>query len=90
MGEVESRFAGSPADEAALRHVAELIREVQPGSMLTGFVLVAQAADADDRWLSCFVMPGQKAWETLGMVAYAHAAEQNAVHVGRDVDDEED
>lgn len=79
---------GPHLDEKALEKVTELIVDIQPESMVTGFVLIVQTADAEDRWLSTFTAPGQKAWESLGMLGYCTAIENNAALV--DIDDEDD
>lgn len=68
---------GAPADEVALRCVGELVNEVQPGSMVTKFVLLVETADGDDRWYSSFTSPGIKAWESMGMLRYAMKSEDN-------------
>jgi hypothetical protein len=51
--------------------VAALIAEVQPGSMVQKFVLLVEVIDEDDRWLSAFSAPGQKMWDSMGMLQYA-------------------
>ena len=78
MGNLES-FGNSHGDgnEAALDAVADLIRKVQPGAMTQKFVLLVETIDDNDRWLASFTAPGQKAWDTLGMLRYGVALEEN-------------
>jgi hypothetical protein len=78
MGQVES-FSGkpTPANEQALEVVATLINEIQPGAMVQKFVLLVETIDGEDRWLSTFAAPGQKAWDTMGMLQYALTFEAN-------------
>lgn len=89
MGAIES-FGGSSGDleETALRHIGELIREVQPNSMVQRFVLVVETIDEDDRWLSAFTSPGLKRWDSIGMLDYAASLERNNL-IARDDDDDE-
>lgn len=78
MGQLESfGESGTPANEKALEVVAQLINEVQPGAMVQKFVLMVETIDQDDRWLSSFTAPGQKAWDTMGMLKYGLAYESN-------------
>lgn len=81
MGEQES-FAGANqhTNEVALEHVCRLIADLQPGSIVETFVLVTVTGDADDRWLSAFVAPGQKRWETLGLLAHATMLDTNVIY----------
>lgn len=57
--------------EAALNKVAELIAELQPGSMVQSFCLVVEVIDEEDRWISMFSAPRQKAWQSIGLLEYA-------------------
>ena len=66
------------ADEAALDVVATLIRDRQPGSMVQRFVLLVETIDDEDRWISAFCAPGQKPWDTLGLLQYGLAYETSA------------
>lgn len=77
------------ADEAALERIADLIAEVQPGSMVQGFVLLVEVIDAEDRWLSAFTAPGQKAWDTMGMLQYGITYEHNGLQVADDDEDDD-
>lgn len=63
--------------EKALTAVADFIQSVQPGSMVQKFVLLVEVIDEEDRWLSAFTAPGQKSWDTLGLLAYAEAIDSN-------------
>lgn len=89
MGEHES-FPGANqhTNEVALEHVCRLIADLQPGSIVETFVLVTVTGDADDRWLSAFVAPGQKRWETLGLLAHAKLLDSNVVYDATGGDDD--
>ena len=79
MGEIESSLGGeSSSNGDALQAVAELLAKVtdQP-AMVTSFVLIVEASDADDRWLFTFTAPFQKRWETMGLLAFGQACENN-------------
>jgi hypothetical protein len=80
MGQIES-FGGSSGDanEAALTAIGDLIASVQPDSMVQKFVLLVETIDGDDRWISAFTAPGQKRWDTMGMLQYGMTLEQNTV-----------
>lgn len=83
MGEQESFGGGDRrTNEVALEHVTRLIVELQPGSIVESFVVVVATADVDDRWMSVFVSPGQKRWETLGLLAHATLLDSNVVFDG--------
>ena len=83
-------FASNVPNDAALTKVAELINELQPGSMVQRFVLMVETIDADNRWISGFVAPDQKAWDTMGMLQYAMEIESAAVKVGWESNDDDD
>lgn len=72
-------FGGSSNDtnEQALNAVAQFLSEVQPGSMVQKFVLLVETIDGDDRWLSAFTAPGQKRWDSMGMLQYGLSREMN-------------
>jgi hypothetical protein len=80
MGHIES-FGGSTneVNEKALAAVADFIQTVQPGGMVQKFVLLVETIDNDDRWLSAFTAPGQKRWDSMGMMQYGMTIEQNTV-----------
>ena len=80
---------GEVANAAALEAVARLINEVQEGSMVQKFVLLVETIDEEDRWLSAFVAPGQKRWDTLGMLDYGLASERHVLVVHDDDDEDE-
>lgn len=89
MGELES-FGDSSLDvnHKALDAVSDFVHSLPTtqGDMVQRFVLLIETIDEDDRWLSAFTAPGQKAWDTMGMLQYAMTMEQN-VHLA--VDDDE-
>lgn len=91
MGQVESSFGG-PADvnEKALAAIADFIQQVQPGAMTQKFVLLVETIDEDDRWLSAFVAPGQKRWDSMGLLDYGLTMERNTSLVSEEDDDEDD
>lgn len=69
--------SSTPANEVALQRVGELMQEIQPGGMVQKFVLMVETIDGEDRWLSSFTAPGQKAWDTMGMLQYGMSFESN-------------
>ena len=78
MGEVESSFGGpAEVNEKALAAIADFIQQVQPGSITQKFVLLVETIDEDDRWLSAFVAPGQKRWDSMGLLDYGLTMERN-------------
>lgn len=80
MAKQES-FGGSSGDlaEKALIAIADFMQSVQPGTMVQKFVLLVESLDNEDRWLSAFTAPGQKSWDTLGLLAYATALDTSVV-----------
>lgn len=61
---------------AALQAVADLIRAVDPGAMVQRFVALVEVIDEDgDRAVWCLTPPGAKAWDSLGLLAYAQSIE---------------
>ena len=95
MGQMESMGgSSSPVMEQALDAISEFIRSIPNcnGDMVQRFVLVVETIDEDDRWLSCFTAPGQKAWDTLGLVEFARDMERSYNQVappeGHDDDEE--
>jgi hypothetical protein len=91
MGQLESHGGPTPANEAALQKVAELISEVQDGGgFVQKFVLMVETVDGDDRWLSSFCAPGQKAWDTMGLLQYGLSFESNFQATSDSLDDDED
>lgn len=86
MGEIESVHSGG-FDEAMLDAISEVIRQAQgEHAMVQSFTLVVETIDLEDRYLSTFCAPGQKAWESMGLLQYALSAEQNFTVVGEDDD----
>lgn len=71
--------ASGDANAAALDRVADLIAELQPGGMVQRFVLLVETIDAEDRWFSAFTAPGQKRWDSLGLLEYGLVCERNVV-----------
>lgn len=65
--------------ERALDAVAEFVRSIPScqGDMVQKFVLLVETIDEDDRWISTFTAPGQKRWDTLGMLEYGMTLERN-------------
>ena len=88
MGQIES-FGGSSGEtnEKALNAVADFIQQVQPGGMVQKFVLLVETIDNEDRWLSAFTAPGQKRWDSMGMLQYGMTLEQNTVLEAEPYDD---
>ena len=78
----------TPANEVALQRVGELMQEIQPGSMVQKFVLMVETIDGDDRWLSSFTAPSQKAWDTMGLLQYGITFEGNFQSLSGESDDE--
>lgn len=75
-------------DEAMLDAVAEVVRQAQGDhAMVQSFALVVETIDLDDRYISTFCAPGQKAWESMGLLQYALTAEQNFRTVQEDDDE---
>jgi hypothetical protein len=82
---------GEVANAAALQAVASLINEIQAGGMVQKFVLLVETIDEEDRWMSAFVAPGQKRWDTLGLLDYGLTLERQVlIRLDDDDDDPED
>ena len=77
MGELES-FGDSSTEnnEKALNAIADLVKDILPGSMTQKFVLIVETIDEEDRKLYCYTAPGQKIWDTLGILAFANGVEE--------------
>lgn len=89
MGDIESFGESSmEVNEQALTAVADFMHSIEgcKGDMVQRFVLVVESIDSDDRWLSAFTAPGQKAWDTLGLLDFARNMEHSAYTLG-DPDD---
>lgn len=88
MGDLES-FGDSTTDAntAALDAISDFVRSLPEleGDMVQRFVLIVETIDQDDRWLSTFTAPGQKAWDTMGLLDYGLTMERN-VHLDTDDD----
>lgn len=91
MGHIES-FGGSSGEtnERALQAVGDFLQTVQPNSMVQKFVLLVETIDGDDRWLSAFTAPGQKRWDSMGMLQYGLTLERNTVLRAEPYDDDHD
>ena len=65
--------------ESALDAVSSFVHTLPEckGDMVQRFVLIIETIDQDDRWLSAFTAPGQKAWDTLGLLEYGLTMERN-------------
>jgi len=65
----------------ALGAVADLIQQIDPGSMVTRFVLVVEVVDAENQ-RGCWLLtpPDSRPWDTLGLCSFAAAVEQNAAN----------
>ncbi len=87
MGDIESVHCGG-WDEAMLDAIAGVIRQAQgEHAMVQSFALVVETIDIDDRYLSTFCAPGQKAWDSMGLLQYALTAEQNFRVIQEDDDE---
>lgn len=75
------------ANEAALHAVAELMTALHPGSMVQRFVLMVETIDAENRWMSAFTAPDQRAWDSMGLLQYGLHVEAAAVRVEPPDDD---
>lgn len=59
-------------EAAAQAAVADLVQQLDPGAMVTRFVVLAEVMDADsDRALWAFTAPGATKWDTLGLLDFA-------------------
>lgn len=70
----------SDLDERALDAVSTLIHSIEgcESDMVQRFVLLVETVDENDRWTSAFTAPGQKAWDTLGLLEYGRMLEKSA------------
>lgn len=69
MNEQEER------QQLALNAVADLIHEVEPGSMVTRFVLIAEVVDpANERACWLLVPPDSRPWDVAGLCHFAISA----------------
>lgn len=73
-------------NEKALDAVSNFIHEVQGKAMVQGFVLIVETIDEEDKWISVFISPDQRRWETFGYLEYT----SRLVDFGMSLDDEED
>lgn len=82
--------SNKPADELAINAVSTLMKTIQPGAMVQRFILVVETMDEDGKWINGFVAPGQKLWDTLGLMEYAKLAETSIFENGECTCDTED
>jgi hypothetical protein len=74
---------------SSVDHIAELIEGLDPGCIVTRFVMVAEVIDTDgDRALWVQTDDDAKPWDTFGLMQYALAVEQAGITIQRM--DEED
>jgi hypothetical protein len=63
-------------NQAAHAAVSDLVQQIDPGAMVTRFVLLAEVIDAEnDRALWSFVAPRATKWDTLGLLEFARVLE---------------
>lgn len=68
----------SSSEETAQAAVAELVQQIDPGCMVTRFIVLAEIIDADsDRAVWSFVAPDATKWDTLGLLEFARMREWN-------------
>ena len=80
MGDLESFGESSiEVNERALTAVADFVQSLPDTKqdMVQRFVLIVETIDENDRWLSAFTAPGQKAWDTMGLLQYAMTMERS-------------
>jgi hypothetical protein len=66
----------SDDNQAAHAAVSDLVQQIDPGSMVTRFILIAEVIGADnDRAVWSFVAPGAKKWDTLGLLDFGRLRE---------------
>ena len=62
--------------QAAQTAVADLVQQIDPGAMVTRFVLLVEVIDADsDRAMAYFTAPGAMKWDTLGLLEFGRMRE---------------
>lgn len=87
MGNLESfGDSGIEVNHQALAAVADFIRSIGESNMVQRFVLLVETIDEDDRWVSAFTAPGQKVWDTLGLLEFARSMEWSARQLTEDDD----
>lgn len=70
-----------PAIDIAQDSVADLVRQLDPGAMVTRYVMLIEVVDAEsDRGVWHFTAPGASAWDTLGLLDYGRMQEYAASH----------
>lgn len=69
-------------------HVADLIHGLDPGAMVTKFVVVAEVIDTDgDQCVWVSTHEDARPWDVLGLLGYATALENAAIQRDRDEDE---
>lgn len=64
-------------NETAQHNLSDLIQQIDPGSILTGFVCITEIVDAQgDHAVWSFVTPDAKAWQTIGLLHFGLMREQ--------------
>lgn len=66
-------------------HIADLIQGLDPGAVVTKFVVIAEVIDTDGE--QCVWMETNhdaNPWDTLGLLAYAKAIETEAMRRAED------
>lgn len=79
--EGEQRFAIEVAQDA----IADLVQKLDPGSMVTRYIVLIEVVDSDsDRGVWHFTAPGASAWDTLGLLEYGKSQEYAAQACGHE------
>jgi hypothetical protein len=63
---------------AAVATFIESLRDIGGEGFVPKFVLLVEIVDEDDRWFAAFTAPGQKAWDSLGLLEFGRSMEWNA------------
>lgn len=72
--------SSQPINEVAMNKVGELLEECDAGAVVVKFVLLVDAMDAEGgRFLYGFTAPGQKRWDSLGLLEYGGVLERQVV-----------
>ena len=67
--------------EDATALIAQLVEGLEPGSLVTKFVVVAEVIDpSGGRAVWCDNQPGAMRWDTYGLLTYALEQERGAQH----------
>jgi len=76
----------------ATGHIAEIIEGLDPGALVTRFVVIAEVIDAEgERAIWTDTSDGSTRWDTYGLLTYALEEERSNHHISamidRDVDE---